>query len=317
MEKFNKVAIIGSGYVGSTIAYAMLLRNLADKIILIDTNSALAEAEKCDIAQGFPQISCCEILKGSFCDTKNADLIVVTAGRNRHSDESRLDLAKDNARISISIAEEIKKYYTKGIILIVSNPVDIITYIMTKHLNLPEGKIFGTGCILDSSRFITFSSEFFQKPITSIKALVVGEHGSSQVALWNSVVIDNLPINEFLEKNNIIFSNEDKNRIEEEVKNFGTKIIKGKDRTHFGISSCVCYITEAILNNSNTIISVSKVLKNEHGLNDVALSLPCIINADGVCVDESFNLSSEEKEKLKKSANTLKSVLESISDEEF
>lgn len=305
----KKISIIGSGFVGSSIAYALILKNIADEVVLVDINKTLTKAETLDIRHGISAMGSSKITDGDYCDIKDSDLIIVTAGRNRQPNETRLNLSQDNIKIANSISEEIKKYYNKAVVLVVSNPVDVITYKMAEWLALPKGKVFGTGCILDSSRFVSIIAEFLGVTIKDVDAVIIGEHGESQVHLWSKLNVKGIPIEEYCKKFNIVFGDIQKKDIEQKVVGLGTEIIKGKGRTNYGIATCVCHIADSILNNKKIKVSLTTTLNGEYGINDVALSLPCIISTEGI--EEIFEekLSDEEYRKLQKSASAIKAFL--------
>ena len=280
----RKVAVIGVGYVGASIAYALTIKGLAREIVLIERPEA---AEKCraeidDIRHGISYMGSSNIFCGSYADIRDCDLIIIAAGRNRRLGETRPEMTADNTQIISKIAEEIGKYYTKGVIITVTNPVDIITLALTKWLALPDGTVFGTGCLLDSSRLVNVIADYTGLSSDNINAYVIGEHGDGQIALWSKVTIAGIPIEEYCNMGGIPFTVETKKMMEQRVCDMGTEIIKGKERTHYGIATCVCYLADIILNRHARIVSVSSVLKDEYGIDNVALSLPSLVTANGV-----------------------------------
>lgn len=278
----RKVAIIGAGYVGSSIAYALAIRDIAREIVLIDINKEKTDGEAKDIRHGLPSMGTADLYAGDYPDCADCDLIIVTAGRNRKPGESRLDLTNDNVRIMKSVVDSIKKYYTRGIILIISNPVDILTYKVTEWMNLPDGMVFGSGCILDSSRFVRTISDYVGVSTGVINGYVVGEHGDGQVPVWSHVTVGGIPIAEYCENLGLEWNEQVKADIAKKTKVMGAEIISAKGRTHYGIATCVCQIADAILNMRPTIVSVSSVLMGEHGCRDVALSVPSVVGPSGV-----------------------------------
>lgn len=312
----KKVAIIGSGYVGAGIAYALMLKDTAREIVLIDTKLEVSNAEMLDIRHGIPNMGSANIYSGEYCDIKDCDLIVVTAGRNRRLNETRLDMAADNVKISEKIVKEMKKYYNQGVVLIVANPVDILTYYYEKMLELPKGRVFGTGCILDSSRLINIISDYVDLSPEFISATVVGEHGNSQIPLWDEVKIANISMNEFCKVENLQFNDAIKYEMAQKVLNMGTEIIKGKGKTYYGISTCVCHIADAILNRRNITASVSSNMAGTTLNKDISISLPSLIDYNGVKLILPLDLSEKERELLDNSAkqieNTLSMVCESL-----
>lgn len=313
----RKVSIIGAGFVGTSIAYALMLKECADTIVLIDRNREKADAEVFDIKHGMSFVKNINISAGQFSDIADSDLIVVTCGRNRRANETRLDMVADNLAIAETVACEINKHYNKGLVLIVSNPVDIFTYKMTELLSIPKEMVFGSGCILDVSRFSSVLAGYLHVNPACINAGIIGEHGDSQVVLWSKTTVDGRPAEEYCAKIGLPLSAAEKRRIEQQLIDMGTDIIKGKGRTHYGIATCVCHLADMILNGQTVIACVSSVLDGEYGLNDIAISLPCKINRYGVAKLSEENLYIDEFEKLCLSANKIKGVLEHITKREI
>lgn len=311
-EYKRKVAIIGVGYVGSSIAYALMLKELAREIVLIDANRANGEGEALDIRHGIPYMGSAIIYDGDYSDCKDSDLIIITAGRNRRQNESRLDMAKDNIKIADDVTRNLFNYYTKGVILVVSNPVDIITYKIASWTGLENGMVFGTGCILDSSRLVNVIADYLGLSTNVINGMVVGEHGDTQTTIWSKVTVAGIPIDDYCSSVGLNFTQIEKSEIECKVKQMGTEIISRKGKTHYGIATCVCYIADAILNRRPTICSVSSVLTNEYGIEGIALSLPSIIGRNGVekrIVEQWENI---ELQQFFKSEKQLRATLENI-----
>lgn len=310
--KKSKVSIIGSGYVGASTAYALMLKGIADEIVLVDLNKELSGAEAFDIRHGLSDMGYTKITNGDYSDISDSDLIIITAGRNRRPNETRLDMVSDNIKIAKSVSEEIKKYYTRGVILVVSNPVDIITYTMSKWLGLPNGIVLGTGCTLDSSRFVNVIADYFGLEPKVINAMVIGEHGESQVQLWSKVSIEGKPLEEYCKALNLEFTETQKRFIEQKIGSLGTEIIRGKGRTHYGIATCICHIANAILNKQKIIASVTSVLNGEYGIKDIAISLPCVISSNGIEKILTDKINDEEYLKLQNSALTINNVIQSM-----
>ncbi len=278
----RKVAIVGAGYVGSSIAYALSLRDVAREIVLIDVNRAKTDGEAKDIRHGLPSIGTADLYAGDYQDCADCDLIIITAGRGRKPGESRLDLVNENTKIMHSVIESIKKYYTRGVILIISNPVDILTYKASEWMGLPNGMVFGSGCILDSSRFVRTIADYVGLSTGVINGYVVGEHGDGQVPVWSHVTIGGIPIQEYCENVGLEWNDEIKADIATKTRVMGSEIIAAKSRTHYGIATCVCQLADAIVNMGPTIASVSSVLMGEHGCREVALSVPSVVGPSGV-----------------------------------
>ena len=305
----RKVAIIGVGYVGTSIAYALTIKGIAREIVLIEHPDCAAKcvAEINDIRHGIRHMGLSNVHYGTYADIKDCNLIVIAAGRNRRPGETRPELAADNLITAKHIAVEIRKHYTKGVVLIVTNPVDTITQAMTQWLALPDGTVFSTGCLLDSSRLTNVVADFIGLSPDDINALIIGEHGDGQIAIWSKVTVAGISIKEYCEMIGVSFTNDDKTAMEQRVRTMGTEIIKGKGRTHYGIATCVCYIADAILDHRPTIASVSSVLHGEYGISNVALSLPCIIDSSGIKRRLTDKLENVELARLKEVAKMLAS----------
>lgn len=308
----RKVTIIGSGYVGASISYALMLKELAREIVLIDIDRKSSKGEALDIKHGIPYMGSAIIYDGDYSDCADSDLIIITAGRNRRPNETRFDLAQDNIQIVNNVISQLQKYYTKGVILIVTNPVDIITYKVAEWTQLPNGMVFGTGCILDSSRFVNAVSDFVGLNTEVINGFIVGEHGDSQIPIWSKVTVAGMPIDEYCTSVGIHFTQDEKNTIASKVKNMGTEIISCKGRTHYGIATCVCYIADAILNRRATIASVCSVLTGEYGVNNLAISIPSIISGNGVERRIIERWDNCEFESFKRSENNIKTILKNL-----
>lgn len=278
----RKVAIIGAGFVGSSIAYALALRDIAREIILIDINKEKTEGEAWDIRHGIPSMGTADLYVGDYPDCVDCDLIIIAAGRNRREGEKRFEMAGENVKILCSVINSIKQYYSRGVILIISNPVDILVQKASEWMSLPDGMIFGSGCMLDSSRFVRSIADYTGLNTGVINGYLIGEHGEGQVPVWSRVTIAGVPIEEFCTDAGIEWNKEIRMAIAEKTLNMGSQIIKAKGKTHYGIATCVCHISDAILNQRPTIASVCSPLKGEHGVRGVSLSVPSVIGPGGV-----------------------------------
>jgi L-lactate dehydrogenase len=223
-----------------------------------------------------------DLYAGDYSDCADCDLIIVTAGRGRKPGESRLDLTNENVKIMHSVIESIKEYYTRGVILIISNPVDILTYKAAQWMGLPNGMVFGSGNMLDSSRFVRTVADYVGLSTGVINGYVVGEHGDSQVPVWSHVTVGGIPIDEYCAEVGLPWNEDIKLELAEKTKKMGSEIIAEKGRTHYGIATCVCQLADAIINQRPTIVSVSSELMGEHGCRDVALSVPSVVGPSGV-----------------------------------
>jgi L-lactate dehydrogenase len=308
-KKKSKVAIIGTGFVGASAAYAISMRHIVSEIVLIDVDAKRANSERLDISHGIPHMGYIKITAGTYENCADCDVIVITAGLGRKPGESRLDLGIKNMPIAKSIIGNIMKYYNGGVILVVSNPLDVITYFIQKWSGLPNGRVVGTGTLLDTSRFVSALSSRFGVNAASIHATILGEHGDSMVPIWSKVQIDECPINEYCELSGLPFTEDDKIAIGEKVKTAGARVINGKGATYFAIATCVCDAVDSIVKNKNTILPLSTILNGEYGISDVALSVPCVLNANGVERKICYSISDEEQALLNDSAKQIKDFI--------
>lgn len=278
----RKVAIIGAGFVGSSIAYALALRDIAREIVLIDKAREKAIGEAWDIRHGLPIMGTADLYAGDYSDCRDCDLIIITAGRNRRQGESRMDLASENVETMRSVIDSIKEYYTRGVILIISNPVDILTQKASEWMELPNGMVFGSGCILDTSRFVRSIADYIGLSTGVVGGYLVGEHGDNQVPLWSRVTVGGLPIAEYCNELSVHWDKGVQDMIAEKTKQMGAEIIRAKGKTHYGIATCVCHLADAVLNQRATITSVTSPLLGEHGVRGVSLSVPSVVGPAGV-----------------------------------
>ena len=310
----KKVSIIGMGYVGAGIAYALMIKDIAREIAFIDVKKEAVNAEMLDIRHGMVNMGSAKIKAGTYEDIKNSDLIIVTAGRGRKAGESRLDLIDDNIKISDQVIKNIKKYYKQGVILIVTNPVDIITYYFDKKLKLPKGTVFGTGCILDSSRLKNVIADYVDLEPEFVSATVIGEHGQNQIPLWSSVQVAGLPIEKYCKEVGIDFDENVKSGMGDKVLNMGAEIISGKGKTYYGISTCVCFIADAILNKRAVTASVTSVLNKTCGADNIALSLPSIIDHTGIKRTLEPEMSTKESKLFKNAVTSISTFVKKVSE---
>lgn len=314
MSKVNdrKVAIIGCGFVGSSSAFALMQSGLFSEMVLIDADVNRAEGEALDISHGLPFAKPMKIYAGSYEDIADAAIVIVTAGAGQKPGETRLDLVKKNVEIFKSIIPEIAKQDFNGILLIVANPVDILTYVAAKLSKLPQGRVFGSGTVLDSARLKYLLGEHLDVDNRSVHAFIIGEHGDSEMAAWSSANVSGIPLNDFCEMRGYFKHEESMKKILEEVKNSAYEIIEKKHATYYGIAMSVRRICEAIIRDEKSILPVSSIQKGEYGIENVALSIPAIVGREGVEKVVPIKLSDTEKEELIKSANTLKNVLYTV-----
>ena len=307
----SKVAIIGAGFVGASTAFALSLKQMTNEMVLIDVFKDKAAGEAMDINHGLPFVGQMNVYDGDYKDVADCDAIIITAGANRKPGETRIDLAKKNVAIARDITTNVMKYYTRGVILVVANPVDILTYKIQKWSGLPNGRVLGTGTVLDSSRFRYLLSEKFDVDVKNVHGYIIGEHGDSQLPLWSATHIAGRNIREYFNNG---LSDEERAAIVNNVKTAGAEIIKRKGATYYAIAVTVNTILESLLKNQNTIRTVTSVINGNYGIEDVALSLPAIVNANGVKCIEDLNLTDDELIALRYSADQLKSILNEVKD---
>lgn len=305
----RKVAIIGAGAVGSSIAYALTIRNLASEIVLIDVDSKRARGEALDIQHGISYMGTSSVRAGGYEDCANCDLIIITAGRARRVGETRLDMISDNIGIMKNVTDQIKKYYTHGVIMVVSNPVDILTHKVAEWMNLPNGRVFGTGCILDTSRLIRSISDYTGINTEAIKCNIVGEHGDTQFPVWSRLSIAGLSMEEYCENVGLEWGESQKIDLNEKIRSMGAEIIASKGRTHYGIATCACSLADAVLNQRLTIAPVSSPLQGEYGIEGVSISVPSIVGVNGVEHRLEEHWTEDELLKLQASARQMKETL--------
>lgn len=304
----RKVAVIGCGFVGSSSAFALMQSGLFSEMVLIDADTKRAEGEAMDISHGISFARPMQIYAGNYDDITDAAIIVITAGANQKPDETRLDLIKKNAAIMKSIVGEIKKRDFGGILLIVSNPVDILTLIALKESGYPSNRVIGSGTVLDTGRFKYLLGEHLDVDSRSVHAFIIGEHGDSELAAWSNARIGGLKVNDFCELRGHFNHEQSMKKIFENVRNSAYEIIERKHATYYGIAMAVKRICEAIVRNEKSILPVSSLMTGEYGLNDVVLSIPAVVDETGVQKVIPIELNDEELTKLKDSANILKNI---------
>lgn len=311
----NKVSIIGTGSVGSTIAYTLTVMGLASEIVMIDINNEKALGEALDIRQGTPFCGACSIYAGDYRDAVNSDIVIVTSGIARKPGQSRLELAQTNVNITKQIIPEITKYAPDATYIIVSNPVDILTYTFYKMSGLPENRIIGSGTILDTARLRSRLSEYYNINQSNVHAYVFGEHGDSSFIPWSVANISNVPIKEckkLITTPGINTPELDFGEIEQYVRKSGARVIARKGATFYAVSVSVCHICKCLLGGIDTTMTVSTMMHGEYGIEDVALSTLNMVGHEGVRGKVNVPMTDEEVKLLRKSADTLKDVISNL-----
>lgn len=305
----RKVAIIGCGFVGAACAFSLMQSGLFSEMVLIDSDMAKAEGEALDISHGVPFSKPIKIYAGNYDDIKNASIVIITAGANQKPGETRLDLVKKNISIFKSIIPEIKKRDYKGIMLVVANPVDILTTVAIKLSGLKENMVFGSGTVLDTARLKYELGNHLDVDSRSIHAFIIGEHGDSEIVAWSSANVSGIPLNNFCEMRGHFNHEEAMEKIAENVKNSAYEIIQKKKATYFGVAMAVKRICEAIIRDEKSILSVSSMMKGKFGIEGISLSMPAIIGKNGVETQVPIQLNEKEKKALQNSAKTLREIL--------
>jgi L-lactate dehydrogenase len=305
----RKVGIIGCGFVGSSSAFALMQSGLFSEMVLNDVDTERAEGEALDISHGLPFAKPMKIYAGGYDDMMDCSIIVITAGAGQKPGETRLDLVKKNVGIFKGIIPEIAKRKYEGILLIVANPVDILTYAAIKLSGFPENRVFGSGTVLDTARLKYLLGEHLSIDNRSVHAFIIGEHGDSEIAAWSSANVSGIPLNDFCELRGHIEHDASMQRIAEDVKNSAYEIIKKKKATYYGIAMSVRRICEAIIRDEKSILPVSSMQHGEFGISGVSLSIPAIVGRQGVERVVPIDLSPEERKELIASADTLKKVI--------
>lgn len=300
-----KIGIIGTGFVGSASAFALVLQGVANELVLVDVNSQKALAEAIDISHATPFTHPCRVLSGKYADLEGCDIIIITAGVNQKPGETRIALLERNKEIFRGIIGNIINYAADAIILVASNPVDVMTDFVLKESHLSPTRVLGTGTILDTARFRTLLSEHLALSPKSVHAYVLGEHGDSEVLVWSNAKAGTIALDTFATEMGIPLNVEIKNHIDDQVRNAAYKIIEGKGATYYGIAGGIARICQAIADDENVILTVSGHHEEIEGVKDICLSLPSIINRNGIKQVLYPQLSAGEHLLLKQSAEKI------------
>lgn len=311
----NKVTVVGSGRVGSTIAYSLTCRGLADEIVMIDINGDRAMGEALDIRQGLSYDSACKVYAGTYDDAENSDIVIITSGIARKPGQSRLELIKTNIEIQKSIIPEITKHAPNAVYIIVSNPADILTYSFCRLSGVPENRVIGSGTIIDTARLRSRIADYCGLEVGNVHAYMFGEHGDSGFCPWSIARIAGMPVDEYqkaVETSDFFTTQIDIPEIEKYVRESGARVISRKGATFYAIASTVCYIVKAVFTNANVALSVASMMHGEYGVEDVCLSTLNIVGRDGIRGKVNPRLTDEEVGKLQHSASVLKEIISQI-----
>ena len=310
----NKITVIGSGNVGSTIAYTLTIQGIASEIVMIDLNEEKSLGEALDIRQGVSFCSPASVYAGSYDDAKDSDIVVITSGMARKPGQSRLDLAQANVDIIKSIADKIVPVAPNATYVIVSNPVDVLTYVFLKHTGLPQERVIGSGTVLDTARLRSRISEYYSVNQKNVHAYVLGEHGDSSFVPWSLANISNVPVETFKDaiQTKEAYPEFVLSEVEEYMRKSGARIIQRKGATFYAVSISVCHICKCLLSGIDTTLTVSTMLNGEYGIEDVCLSLLNVVGDKGAHAKIMLPLNDEELKALHNSAKVLKDLIASL-----
>lgn len=310
----NKITVIGTGSVGSTIAYTLTVMGIASEVVMIDINGEKALGEALDIRQGGLFCNPTNVFAGSYADAEGSDIVVITSGVARKPGQSRLDLAQINVNILKSVTENIVKYAPDAIYVIVSNPVDVLTYAFHKFSGIPEERIIGSGTLLDTARLRARIAEYYSINQANVHAYILGEHGDSAFVPWSLANISNVPVADYGKslKDDSLRPEFDQDAIEDYVRKSGGRVIKRKGATFYAVSMSVCHICKCLLSGVDTTMTVSTMLHGEYGVDDVCLSLLNVVSSKGAHTKIMLPLNEKEIADLHKSAESLKAIINSI-----
>jgi len=307
-----KIVIVGAGSVGMTFAYSLLIRGLASKIVIIDVNRERAEGEVMDLNHGMPFAEPVRIWAGDYSDCRDADIVVISVDKGQKIEQSRLELAQGNFELLKQIVPSVTEYNDECILLVVTNPLDVMTYAALKLSHFPKNRVIGSGTILDTARLRYLLGERLQVDPRNVHAYIIGEHGDSEVPVWSLANVAGIKLKDYYPLANLPYDPAELDNLFLRVRNAGYEIIKRKGRTFYAVAMGITKIVESIIRNENAVSTVSCLLEDYYGVSDVCLSVPVILNRTGI--KETIRLPLEEKEAsdFQKSAATIKNVTDSL-----
>jgi L-lactate dehydrogenase len=308
-----RVAIIGAGHVGMTCAYSLLLHSLVSEIVLISPDRERLEGEAMDLNHGLLFAQPARIWAGDYTDCAGADIVVITAGVGQLPGETRMDLLKRNAAVVQDIVVKVVSNTQEAILIVVTNPVDVLAYVAWQVSGLPAARVLGSGTVLDTARFRYLLSEHFHVEPRSVHALIIGEHGDSQVPVWSLANIAGMRLDDYGRLNGGSLNPAQKEEIAERTRRAAYDIIRRKGATYYAISAGLVRIIQAIVRDENSVLTVSSRVQDLYGLVDVSLSLPSVVNRQGVANTLEIALSAKERARLEKSAESIRTAIKSIS----
>jgi L-lactate dehydrogenase len=311
-SRSSRIAIIGAGAVGATFAYALMMRGQADEIVLIDVNRAKAEGEAMDLRHGLPFVRPVDVHVGDYPDCAGANIVVITAGAASEPGETRLDLAARNVKIFRQIIPEVVRYNSEGILLVVTNPVDVLTYLTVKLSGRPVNKVIGSGTVLDSARFRYLLAEHCGVDPRNVHAHIIGEHGDSEVPVWSLANIAGARLSDYCAVCQRDCEGVPKEEIFAQVRDAAYEVIRRKGSTHHAIGLAVSSIVESILRDQHSVLPISSLMQGQYNLETVCLSLPTVVGREGVAQVLELPLDENELKSLRRSAAILQEVARSV-----
>ena len=313
-KEIQKVTVIGAGFVGSTTAYTLMLNGLFSELVLIDINATKAKGEAMDLNHGLPFAKPVNIYQGSYEDSKDSDLIIITAGANQKEGETRIDLVHKNTAVFKSIISEIIKYNSpeNTLLLVVTNPVDILTYVTWKLSGFPLNRVLGSGTVLDTARFKYLIGQHAGVDTRNVHGYILREHGDTELPAWSLTSIAGMTMDTYCATCNECDNCNELDKIFNEVKNSAYEIINAKGATYYAVALAVARIVEAIIRDEHSILTVSSILQGQYGISDVAISVPTVVDRNGINRVLEVPLSENEQKLLNHSAETLKNIIREL-----
>lgn len=312
MVNIQKAAVIGCGFVGSSTAFAMMHTGVFSELVLIDVNQDKAQGEAMDLSHGLPFARPMKIYAGDYSDLTECALIVITAGAAQKPDETRLDLVHKNVGIFRSIIPEIVKYNKEAVLLVVSNPVDILTYAAQKLSGLPSRQVLGSGTVLDTARLKYLVGEHLGVDSRSVHAFIIGEHGDSELAVWSGANVSGVDLDHFCELCGHTRHRENMERIYTDVRDSAYEIIEKKGATYYGIAAAVARIAQCIVRDEHSVLPVSTNLHGLYGVGDLCMSVPTVVGRRGAEKMLEIEMNDEERAEFRRSAATLEEVARTL-----
>lgn len=307
-----KIVIVGAGFVGTTFAYSLLIRGLASQIVIVDINKDRAEGEAMDLNHGLPFAYPTRIWAGDYSDCNDADIVVIAVDKGQKIEQSRLELAEGNFQVLKQIVPEIARQNKDCILLVVTNPLDVMTYAALKLSGFPKSRVIGSGTVLDTARLRYLLGEYLQVDPRNVHAYIIGEHGDSEVPVWSLANVAGIRLKDYCPICKVPYNMEDFNKLFLKVRNAGYEIMKRKGRTFYAVALGMTKIVESILRNENAILTASCLLEDYHGVGDICLSVPVVLNRNGIKEIIKLPLSENEISDFQKSATIIKNVVQSL-----